>query len=56
MSSCNVLHKINIHVGHRCSKPGCGDTLVVDGNMKVHRTVCAVKDAGFTQFEGVARE
>ena len=30
--------------GHECNKPGCSKVLVIDGNMKTCRQVCAVKD------------
>ena len=39
--------------GHRCSKAGCGTTLVLDGNMKNHRDVCAAKEAGYAEFDGL---
>ena len=41
-------------VAHRCSFPGCGSVLVLDGNMKNHRDVCYAKDAGFIQFDGLS--
>ncbi len=28
----------------RCHESGCGTTLVLDGNMKNHRDVCAAKE------------
>lgn len=52
ISQC-VLTKPSFNAGHRCSLPGCGHTLVIDGNMKIHRNVCAAKDAGFTRFDGL---
>ena len=32
---------------------GCGSVLVIDGNMKNHRAVCAASDAGYLQFDGL---
>ena len=40
-------------VGHRCSVSGCGTVLVVDGNMKNHRSVCAASDAGYIEYDGL---
>lgn len=40
-------------VGHRCQKSGCGTILVLDGNQKNNRTVCAAEDAGFIEFDGI---
>ena len=39
--------------GHNCSVSGCGSTLVLDGNMKNHREVCAAKEAGYAEFNGL---
>ena len=39
--------------GHRCEKKGCGRVLVLDGNMKNARTVCACKNVGEIQFTGI---
>lgn len=38
---------------HRCDVPGCGDTLVLDGNMKNNREVCSAKLAGYSEFSGL---
>ena len=38
---------------HRCHKPGCGSVLVVDGNMKNHRAVCAATEAGYIEYAGL---
>ena len=38
---------------HRCGKPGCGNVLVLDGNMKNHRNVCYADKAGYVQYEGL---
>ena len=39
--------------GHRCSVSGCGKVLVIDGNMKNHRSVCAASEAGYIQYDGL---
>ena len=40
-------------VGHRCSRPGCGEVLVLDGNMKNNREVCYAVEAGYAEFSGL---
>ena len=35
---------------HHCDRPGCGQVLVFDGNMKNNREVCYAVDAGYTEF------
>ena len=42
-------------LGHRCYKPGCGKVLVLDGNQKNNRPVCAAEDAGFVQYTGLRK-
>ena len=44
---------IIIHTGHRCNKPGCGNVIIIDGNMKNHRAVCAANEAGYVQYENL---
>ena len=39
--------------GHCCSISGCGKILVIDGNMKNHRSVCAASEAGYLQYDGL---
>ena len=39
-------------IGHRCSVKGCGNVLVLDGNMKNARTVCSCNSVGELMFEG----
>jgi len=39
--------------GHRCSTNGCGKVLVIDGNMKNHRSVCAASEAGYIEYDGL---
>lgn len=38
---------------HRCEKMGCGSVLVLDGNMKNRRDVCAADHAGFVEYAGL---
>ena len=38
---------------HRCNSPGGGDVLVLNGNMKNHRSVCYADKAGYMQYEGL---
>ena len=40
-------------VGHRCDIPGCGEVLVLDGNMKNNREVCFATEAGYAEFSGL---
>lgn len=40
-------------IDHQCNESGCGRTLVLDGNMKNHRDVCAAKEAGYAEFDGL---
>ena len=42
-----------IITGHRCRARGCGETLVIDGNMKNHRDVCFATEAGFVEYLGL---
>ena len=32
---------------------GCGKVLIIDGNMKNHRSVCAANEAGYIQYDGL---
>ena len=41
-------------IAHRCTKSGCGSVLVIDGNMKNHRAVCAASDAGYIDYTGLS--
>lgn len=36
---------------HHCNYPGCNHVLVLDGNMKNRRNVCAASEAGFIQYK-----
>ena len=40
-------------LAHRCDKPGCGSTFVLDGNQKNRRNVCAATQAGLIEYEGL---
>ena len=52
---CNILCCACILLeGHRCSVNGCGSALVLDGNMKNHRDVCAAQEAGYAEFNGLS--
>lgn len=51
-NSLNFIHA-HVHVGHRCDKPSCGKVLVLDGNQKNNRPVCAAEDAGFVEYTGL---
>ena len=43
-----------IFAGHRCGVRGCGETIVIDGNMKNHRDVCLATEAGFVEYNGLS--
>ena len=47
-----ILHKQ--YLGHRCDIPGCGEVLVLDGNMKNSHEVCYATHAGHAEFSGLA--
>ena len=32
---------------------GCGHILIIDGNMKNHRSVCAASEAGYIEYAGL---
>lgn len=49
----NMLQNMFNTVGHRCGIPGCGEVLVLDGNMKNSREVCYATLAGYAEFSGV---
>ncbi len=46
---CDVSLVCFCHAGHRCKTPGCGNVLVLDGNQKNNRQVCAAEEAGFVE-------
>lgn len=41
------------YVDHTCTFPGCSSVLVIDGNMKNTRDICAANEAGFLKFDGL---
>ena len=45
--------RICIDGSHIRKYPGCKNVLVIDGNMKNRRDVCAASKAGFVEFEGL---
>lgn len=42
-----------IKLAHRCEKAGCGTVIVIDGNMKNHRSVCYATNAGYAEYDGL---
>ena len=38
---------------HRCDRAGCGEVIILDGNMKNSRQVCFATEAGHTEFNGL---
>lgn len=50
--SVSITYSLSL-IGHKCYFPGCGNVLVIDGNMKNRRQVCYAKDAGFIEFKGL---
>lgn len=49
----HILTCFLVCVGHRCEKKGCGTVLVLDGNQKNNRPVCAAGEAGFVEYAGL---
>ena len=49
----HTFHCPYSYVEHRCQKNGCGETLVVDGNMKNHCDVCLPTKAGYAEYKGL---
>ena len=47
------LYQYTVLSDHECSIPGCKNVLVIDGNMKNRRDVCAASEAGFVEYEGL---
>ena len=50
---CNHLLVYYIHLAHKCKFPGCGKVLVLDGNCKNQRDVCAATEAGYIEYPGL---
>jgi len=40
-------------VGHCCTFPGCSSVIVIDGNLKNRRDICASTSAGYLSFTGL---
>lgn len=40
-------------LGHTCNYYGCKNVLVIDGNMKNKRDICAATEAGYIAYEGL---
>lgn len=40
-------------IGHRCLHKGCGNVVVIDGNMKNARQVCSCKNVSQLEFDGL---
>ena len=38
-------------LAHRCRYPGCGGVIILDGNMKNQRNICAATEAGYVQYQ-----
>lgn len=41
-------------IDHHCNYPGCSEVLVIDGNLKNCRDVCAATEAGFIQYPSLS--
>ena len=41
------------HTEHKCEKPGCIQAVILDGNMKNHRAVCAATHAGYIVYKDI---
>ena len=44
---------MHTYVGHVCTFPGCTNVIVIDGNLKNRRDICASKSAGHLEFIGL---
>ena len=47
------VNKFLVTLEHRCDTPGCGEVIVLDGNMKNSREVCYATHAGHAEFSGL---
>ena len=45
----NILN----HPEHKCEKAGCTEAIILDGNMKNHRAVCAATHAGYIVYKNI---
>ena len=48
-----LLFCVIAYIDHQCKYPGCSNVLVIDGNLKNRRAVCAASEAGYLQYPGV---
>ena len=48
-----LMNRCMLLIGHTCSYSGCKNVLVIDGNMKNRRDVCAATEAGYTEYSGL---
>ena len=46
----NVFVMVHAFLDHTCTYPGCTNVLVIDGNCKNRRDVCAATEAGFIEY------
>ena len=60
--ACTVYIILTVHISmyvcciftaHRCKTKGCGTVLVLDGNQKNNRPVCAAEEAGYVEYAGL---
>lgn len=49
-----LLYPHTAWIGHQCRYPGCNTVLVIDGNLKNRRAVCAATEAGYLQYPGLS--
>ena len=45
-----MLHVYHTCTAHHCTSKGCGTVLVLDGNQKNNRPVCAAEEAGYVEY------
>ena len=38
---------------HHCDSAQCRRIIVIDGNMKIHRDICAARAAGYAEYDGL---
>ena len=48
-----LLFCVIAYIDHQCKYPGCSNVLVIDGNLKNRRAVCAASEAGYLQCPGL---
>ena len=42
-----------LNSAHQCRFPGCNQVLVLDGNMKNRRDICAASEAGYVEYKSL---